>query len=606
MMSFSVTFLFLLLSVISRLTTRNVGASDLTSRSTVNESVTSVPGPYPTDGAVPVHDKSLIILKLGPLTTVKLDPNVYAIKVKDIPSSINVVVAEFHVQKYNLTLSLYSNPTYTTSVTGRSGGVLQKLAYEARDATWYLQSDLNDTVIAYLKVSGYYNDDPVPGACNQEFPLPNDPNIHLSYGQSTVRLSFQYANIGTMRGSTEPDCEDSSVWKSLQYEVFQLYLNEGDLSESHFQMSVARMTDLETIRNHAYKVASFTRGKGLSHMDLAAYEGQGVMYTVIVSHTKDKKVRQAMYIVNTDYGCNFDGHVKNCYNLESSFLPITKVISIICAGLGLYMCFLGHRFFKLQMCIFGCLAFMLTFYIVLSVTTNLDYPIIIILSSVIGLVGGALWLGFWWNVGIPVLSELLVGLVLGFLFSSILFYTPFGLIEIWRSSFNYGMGFVCGILLVPVVLLYFTKTLSIISCAVFGSYSLVFCIGLYLRCSIPYIIINAMRKAVIPGFVTAVVTAPFQLFDVILVLVWVVLAIIGSVFQFIRERERPPFPPCPRTAKSRNRELQLLAEESADMRRPLLPESRRSRRPNESRRSPARKNYGTYKQIDAQEANEIA
>ncbi|XP_064634903.1 transmembrane 7 superfamily member 3-like isoform X2 [Lineus longissimus] len=528
MMSFSVTFLFLLLSVISRLTTRNVGASDLTSRSTVNESVTSVPGPYPTDGAVPVHDKSLIILKLGPLTTVKLDPNVYAIKVKDIPSSINVVVAEFHVQKYNLTLSLYSNPTYTTSVTGRSGGVLQKLAYEARDATWYLQSDLNDTVIAYLKVSGYYNDDPVPGACNQEFPLPNDPNIHLSYGQSTVRLSFQYANIGTMRGSTEPDCEDSSVWKSLQYEVFQLYLNEGDLSESHFQMSVARMTDLETIRNHAYKVASFTRGKGLSHMDLAAYEGQGVMYTVIVSHTKDKKVRQAMYIVNTDYGCNFDGHVKNCYNLESSFLPITKVISIICAGLGLYMCFLGHRFFKLR------------------------------------------------------------------------------LIEIWRSSFNYGMGFVCGILLVPVVLLYFTKTLSIISCAVFGSYSLVFCIGLYLRCSIPYIIINAMRKAVIPGFVTAVVTAPFQLFDVILVLVWVVLAIIGSVFQFIRERERPPFPPCPRTAKSRNRELQLLAEESADMRRPLLPESRRSRRPNESRRSPARKNYGTYKQIDAQEANEIA
>jgi hypothetical protein len=47
---------------------------------------------------------------------------------------------------------------------------------------------------------------------------------------------------------------------------------------------------------------------------------------------------------------------------------------------------------------------------------------------------------------------------------------------------------------------------------VVGAYSIVFCIGLYLRCSIPYIIINAIKKAVVPGFVMAVVTVPFQLF----------------------------------------------------------------------------------------------
>jgi hypothetical protein len=48
---------------------------------------------------------------------------------------------------------------------------------------------------------------------------------------------------------------------------------------------------------------------------MVAYQGQGVMYNVIVGQTKDNKTWQAMYIAVADYGCNFDGHVDNCYNL---------------------------------------------------------------------------------------------------------------------------------------------------------------------------------------------------------------------------------------------------------------------------------------------------
>jgi hypothetical protein len=87
------------------------------------------------------------------------------------------------------------------------------------------------------------------------------------------------------------------------------------------------------------------------------------------------------------------------------------------------------------MFVFGAIAFTLIFYIVLSLTTPLDHVIIIILAAAIGLVGGAIWLGFWWYAGIPVLSELLVGLVLGFLFSSVLFYTPFGKFSIATLCF---------------------------------------------------------------------------------------------------------------------------------------------------------------------------
>jgi predicted acyltransferase len=101
----------------------------------------------------------VIVLKFGVLTPVKLEANAYtSIEVHDIPSKVAVVIAEFHVQKYNLTLSLYPDPTYTTSVTGRNGGILQRLSYEARKATWYLHSVLNETVNAYLKVSSYTDD----------------------------------------------------------------------------------------------------------------------------------------------------------------------------------------------------------------------------------------------------------------------------------------------------------------------------------------------------------------------------------------------------------------------------------------------------------------
>lgn len=38
--------------------------------------------------------------------------------------------------------------------------------------------------------------DPVPGACNQEFPLEIDPNIYLQYNLFETIITFAPANIG--------------------------------------------------------------------------------------------------------------------------------------------------------------------------------------------------------------------------------------------------------------------------------------------------------------------------------------------------------------------------------------------------------------------------
>ena len=42
--------------------------------------------------------------------------------------------------------------------------------------------------------------DPVPGACNQEFPLENDPNLFIPQRRFIHPVEFQYANIQAHSG----------------------------------------------------------------------------------------------------------------------------------------------------------------------------------------------------------------------------------------------------------------------------------------------------------------------------------------------------------------------------------------------------------------------
>jgi len=98
----------------------------------------------------------------------------------------------------------------------------------------------------------------------------------------------------------------------------------------------------------------------------------------------------------------------------------------------------------------------------------------------------------------------------------------------------------------------------------------------YIGSSLKYIVLNVVRRATVKGFGRAVLDPPYQingttlsphylirlqsidflythfflllvlffyLTDLILTLAWVGLAISGMVFQYLRERKRPPFSP---------------------------------------------------------------
>lgn len=62
---------------------------------------------------------------------------------------------------------------------------------------------------------------------------------------------------------------------------------------------------------------------------------------------------------------------------------------------------------------------------------SLEFPVLflvrLVLTAVAGITGGILLVACWWRFGSVLLCMLIIGLVLGFLFSSMVFFTPLGM-----------------------------------------------------------------------------------------------------------------------------------------------------------------------------------
>lgn len=61
--------------------------------------------------------------------------------------------------------------------------------------------------------------------------------------------------------------------------------------------------------------------------------------------------------------------------------------------------------------------------------------VIMVLSVLLGLCFGALWLGFWWCYGIPVCSVLLATLTLGFVVAAVAAYGWLGMLRLALKVF---------------------------------------------------------------------------------------------------------------------------------------------------------------------------
>ncbi|KAK3591855.1 hypothetical protein CHS0354_005055 [Potamilus streckersoni] len=408
-----------------------------------------------TNGTVVLQPSKATILNIPATSHILL-------LLRNISSSTAYLICQIHTQFQNLTLSLTPYHDQSQYVTGHGGmGVVTVLTPDQTEVTWHLFSNQSNSVRALVYVTPLTAYDPLPGGCNIEYDLENDPELHLqSSTPLTSNVLFQWANVGFSRSDSPPNCEFSVPQITLEYSVYVRFISGNDFSEDAYIDAVQSMITVGNLKDHGFYLQTVDFNiNSKSFLTMASYDNQGAVYNVMVIQTNKTTGRKtaAAYIPRVFYTCN----LQSTGNDKCGKRDVAAVILATLGGIiGVFLCFLGHRFFKIENFIFGFLGFGLIFYQVMAISTSMSEIGNLSVAALFGIIGGCLFLLCWWYMGFPVLSVLMIGLVAGYLISSIIFYTPFGNLSYWNTPFNYGMTFTGGLMIVPVIILSFTRVVT--------------------------------------------------------------------------------------------------------------------------------------------------
>ncbi|XP_039738380.1 transmembrane 7 superfamily member 3 isoform X2 [Pteropus medius] len=473
---------------------------------------------------------------------------------RHISSNVTFLIFQIHSQHQNTTISFSNILLPSTSGTGTDKGLVFILRPEQSMCSWYLETLDAEPVQNVAIPLSYSERDPIPGGCNLEFDLDIDPNIYLAYDFFETTIKFAPANLGYERGTDPPPCDirtgQDSRWR-LQYDVYQYFLPENDLTEEGLLKHLQRMAEVPQVTANAIKVVTLTANDKTS-VSFSSLRGQGVIYNVIVWDPFLNT--SAAYVPVHTYACSFEAVESNCSSLGR---VSTKVFFTLFAVLGLFICFFGHRFWKTELFFIGFIFMGFFFYIMITRLTPIEYDVRLILTAIAGSIGGIFLVAAWWRFGILMLCMLCVGLVLGFFISSVTFFTPLGNLTVFRNDDVFWVTFSCIAILIPVIFMGCLRILNILTCGFIGSYSVVLAIDSYLYTSLSYITLNVLKRALSTHFRGAFTNVPFQTNDFIILAVWGMLAVSGVTLQMRREGGRPLFPPHPYKLWKRERERRV-------------------------------------------------
>lgn len=471
------------------------------------------------------------------------------VNVINILPTYKFFVIEVHSQKKNVTLSDSSNNITlpNNSITGNGIGLVSVLN-DLRTTVYWIENNNIESVNVRVTLLPYRKEAPIPGGCNMEFPVKISPFLKLSHKSGYTILEFQHAFIDYAPGTEPPSCSLSLTY--ISYDIYLLFLEEMNYKEDEYFRGIALMQDVASIIKHGKLVHPFDTTPR-TRIKFSSYPGQGIVYSIIANYLRNNTVYQSAYVPYVAYDCSLNSEVDGCGRLTG---PLAKVLAIALATIGLFISARGHRYLTIEMAYFGFLTFALVSFVLLSrfggyIDGDRD------IFTILGAIGGAvLWAGIWWFFGVPVISVLLVGFVLGFLLTSVLYFTPIGNTDLLRNDFNFWMILLCGVMIVPVFLLATTKFLNIFGCAVVGSYAVIVSVDRYIGTTLSYIVLNVVKRAVVDEFYLAANEVPFQKNDIILASTWFVLSVVMIAFQLYSEKGRAPFPPAPRLERQRDAE----------------------------------------------------
>jgi len=467
----------------------------------------------------------------------------------NIPVNTQFVLFQAHSQIAPVNISLKPYWQHGISVSGSSVGIIAQY----QTPTCYVNVTQNSTLL--LVAIPHTFTDPMPGGCNMEFPLLDDPNIYIDSHRSVNVVKFAYANHARKRGQPEPDCEDGQLQSELQYELYARFLPTGDTSEATFLDVMQNVITVADVTENATRVHGFAYGSGVTRSLLAAYPGQGVIYTVVVEQT-NRSTGQSIYAAYTPastYDCTFTG---DCHINVST---LVHVLLGVLAVLGIWLCFLGHRHITAEMMFFGFLMFFILAALLFNRYSTLRDEVLVGVVCSCGIAGGVLWLCLWLFWGLPVVMVLVPGFTFGYILTAYIFsYTPLGRLDMFMSGSSYGMTYACGVLLITVILLPSPKTLNMVCCAGVGSFLPVFFLATHIHSSMTYPLLNSLHKSSISSFINARTLTPYQSNDIFLSCFWVSLFILGLSTQLYINHGRPAFPPCPYQRYKQNKTRRQL------------------------------------------------
>lgn len=463
------------------------------------------------------------------------------VEVSRVQSDTAFITLQFHTQHKNTTLSYTRFPGPGGSLSGADPGLLSPLDPGQTALAVFLST--SESVSGTGVILPYSSSEPVPGACNTAFNLAIDPNVHIDYNLYETTVRFAPANLGYERGELPPACDTSpgpvSHWR-LEYDVFQFFLPENDLSERSLFRALQTVADTEGMVSNGNKLLTLSSADEAVAV-FSSIPGQGVIYSVIV---RDPLLNtSASYVPVHTYACSFSSSLDGCYTLGKIS---TKIFFTVAGLAGLFVCFLGHRFFKCELFCMGFSFAAFFFFVLISRTTDLDYDLRLALSALIGVMGGVALVLSWWRFGSIMACIVVVGLMLGFLVASTVLFTPLGDLDIFRrSDVVFWVTFSAIMIVVPLFFVRWPREGNITTCGVVGAYAVVLGVNAYVYTSLSYITLNILKRFLNSSFSSAFTDVPFQGIDYILLTVWVVLGVSGIVLQLLRERERPFFPPSP-------------------------------------------------------------
>ncbi|KAF3859400.1 hypothetical protein F7725_021799, partial [Dissostichus mawsoni] len=472
--------------------------------------------------------------------------------VSRIPPEVAFITLQFHTQHRNATLSYTRIPDPSHSLTAVDSGLLTALLPGQASLSLFLSSSDGDTIL-YL----------------EPFNLDIDPNVYIHYNLYETEIRFAPANLGNERGETPSPCDISTEattrWR-LQYDIYQYFLPENDLSERSLFTGIQAVADIQGMIENGRLVMTLL-SSDMSMVVFTSIPGQGVVYSVVV---RDPLLNtSASYVPSHTYACSFVSTLDGCQTLGKIS---TKVFFTIAGMAGLFVCFFGHRFFKCELFCMGFSFATFFFFVLVTRTTGLEYDseflsplrsipisscdemskcerplcaVCLAVSAVIGVVGGVLLVMSWWRFGSVMACIVVVGLMLGFLIASTVLFTPLGDLDVFRrSDAVFWVTFCCIMLIVPLFFVRWPREGNIITCGVVGAYAVVLAVNAFIYTSLSYISLNILKRFLNNNF-SAVFTDLKCQSHYIMITVWVVLGVSGMVLQLYRERSRPFFPPSP-------------------------------------------------------------